>query len=90
MIKIMSENPRFGNSQAEEKEHFSGSIVETVSKERVTAEPVLRKSNSFNEERNKSIGTSDEGSEEKMNVKGKCMPRIKSSCSISYSTQIKN
>lgn len=51
MIRFMSENPRFGNPQAEEKEYFSGSIVESVSQERVTAEPSLRRSNSFNEER---------------------------------------
>lgn len=51
MIRFMSENPRFGNPQAEEKEYFSGSIVESVSQERVTAEPALRRSNSFNEER---------------------------------------
>lgn len=51
MIRFMSENPRFGNPQAEEKEYFSGSIVESVSHERVAAEPALRRSNSFNEER---------------------------------------
>lgn len=51
MIRFMSENPRFGNPQAEEKEYFSGSIVESVSHERVAAEPTLRRSNSFNEER---------------------------------------
>lgn len=51
MIRFMSENPRFGNPQAEEKEYFSGSIVESVSHERVTAQPTLRRSNSFNEER---------------------------------------
>jgi hypothetical protein len=53
MIRYMSENPRFGNLQAEEKEYFSGSIVEsmTLSEDRVVAEPVLKRSNSFNEER---------------------------------------
>ena len=51
MIRYMSENPRFGNLQAEEKEYFSGSIVESMSEDRVVAEPVLKRSNSFNEER---------------------------------------
>jgi hypothetical protein len=51
MIRYMSENPRFGNLQSEEKEYFSGSIVEAVREGRVVAEPVLKRSNSFNEER---------------------------------------
>lgn len=53
MINYMSENPRFGNLQAEEKEYFSGSIVESMKEDqRVhSAEPVLKKSNSYNEER---------------------------------------
>ncbi|KAI9164824.1 hypothetical protein LWI28_002730 [Acer negundo] len=51
-IKFMSENPRFGNLQSEEKEYFSGSIVESMSKDRVeSAQPILKKSNSYNEER---------------------------------------
>ncbi|KAF2284073.1 hypothetical protein GH714_018796 [Hevea brasiliensis] len=51
IIKYMSENPRFGNLQAEEKEYFSGSIVESMSENRVAAEPGLKRSNSYNEER---------------------------------------
>ncbi|GAV88063.1 DUF966 domain-containing protein [Cephalotus follicularis] len=51
MINLMSENPRFGNLQAEEKEYFSGSIVESMSEDRVVTQPVLKKSNSYNEER---------------------------------------
>ena len=52
MIKFMSENPRFGNVQAEEKEYFSGSIVESMADGRdVAVPPVLKKSNSYNEER---------------------------------------
>lgn len=52
-IKCMSENPRFGNLQAQEKEYFSGSIVEAISEEeRVKGEPAgLKKSSSYNEER---------------------------------------
>ncbi|KAL6575997.1 hypothetical protein OROHE_000468 [Orobanche hederae] len=51
MIGCMSENPRFGNLQAEEKEYFSGSIVESIANERTEIEPGLKKSSSHNEER---------------------------------------
>lgn len=54
MINFISENPRFGNLQAQEKEYFSGSIVESMTTEdrvAAAAEPVLKKSNSYNEER---------------------------------------
>lgn len=52
-IKYMSENPRFGNMQSEEKEYFSGSIVEAITtEERAEINPSsLKKSNSYNEER---------------------------------------
>lgn len=54
-INCVSENPRMllGNLQSEEKEYFSGSIVESIKANRVAfeAEPVLKKSNSYNEER---------------------------------------
>ena len=53
LIGCMYENPRFGNLQAEEKEYFSGSVLESMNSEnRVVADqPVLKKSNSYNEER---------------------------------------
>ncbi|CAH8270647.1 unnamed protein product [Arabidopsis lyrata] len=89
MIRFMSENPRFGNPQAEEKEYFSGSIVESVSQERVTAEPSLRRSNSFNEERSKIMEMAKETikkEEERSIVKVKCIPRT---CLMSSSKQIK-
>ncbi|KAM0054533.1 putative protein SOSEKI [Helianthus debilis subsp. tardiflorus] len=50
-ICCMSENPRFGKMQAEEREYFSGSIVEAMAEERVQVEPMLNKSSSYNEER---------------------------------------
>ncbi|CAH2073297.1 unnamed protein product [Thlaspi arvense] len=93
MIRFMSENPRFGNPQAEEKEYFSGSIVESMSQARVTAEPALKRSNSFNEERpntgDKEAKKKDE-EEEGSIVKVKCIPRKKSSsCLMSSSKLIK-
>ncbi|CAK7334569.1 unnamed protein product [Dovyalis caffra] len=51
MISFMSENPRFGNLQSEEKEYFSGSIIESMSENRVVDQPGLKRSNSYNEER---------------------------------------
>lgn len=51
MIKCMSENPRFGNLQSEEKEYFSGSLVESRKEKRVDSEAVLKKSSSYNQER---------------------------------------
>ncbi|XP_062009664.1 protein SOSEKI 2 [Rosa rugosa] len=83
MITYMSENPRFGNLQAEEKEYFSGSIVESMKEDqRVhSAEPVLKKSNSYNEERSNKAGLGEETVEEeeekreKAAVRGNCIPR---------------
>ncbi|KAG6397467.1 hypothetical protein SASPL_143634 [Salvia splendens] len=48
MIGLMSENPRFGNLQSEEKEYFSSSIVEAIPIEKVEG---LKKSSSHNEEK---------------------------------------
>lgn len=51
-INYMSENPRFGNPQSEEKEYVSGSIVESITEQdRVATESSLKKSSSYNEER---------------------------------------
>ncbi|KAI5384405.1 hypothetical protein KIW84_071425 [Lathyrus oleraceus] len=82
----VSENPRLlGNLQSEEKEYFSGSIVESMKANRVAfafeeGEPVLKKSNSYNEER---LGMEElqlrETKEGKGGVREKCIPLIKSS-----------
>ncbi|XVE86748.1 hypothetical protein DITRI_Ditri18aG0058500 [Diplodiscus trichospermus] len=83
MIICMSENPRFGNLQAEEKEYFSGSIVESMNSEnRIVADQrALKKSNSYNEERGSKAGLGETVEEEKKDktAKGKCIPRKKSS-----------
>ncbi|KAG5611607.1 hypothetical protein H5410_022888 [Solanum commersonii] len=85
-IKYMSENPRFGNLQSEEKEYFSGSIVESMTTDERTAQvdPQLKKSSSYNEDRSSKAGlrevaTEEEEKEELKAVKGKCIPRKKSS-----------
>ncbi|XP_077251692.1 protein SOSEKI 2-like [Tasmannia lanceolata] len=76
-INYMSENPRFGNVQSEEKEYFSGSMVESMMENRVSAEPSLKKSSSYNEERNLKGGIVQElqKREEEKSMKGKCIPR---------------
>ncbi|XP_047326492.1 protein SOSEKI 2-like [Impatiens glandulifera] len=60
IIRCMSENPRFGNLQSEEKEYFSGSIVESMisKEERVKSVELaqLKKSSSYNEERSGKSG----------------------------------
>ncbi|EYU31034.1 hypothetical protein MIMGU_mgv1a008596mg [Erythranthe guttata] len=83
MMGRISENPRrFGKLQAEEKEYFSGSIVEAMSMERIEVQPgLLKKSSSHSEERSNVIGlreAADEVEREK-GLKGKCIPRKKSS-----------
>ncbi|KAA8530887.1 hypothetical protein F0562_005489 [Nyssa sinensis] len=81
-ISCMSENPRFGNLQSEEKEFFSGSIVESMTEERGKVEPTLKKSSSFNEERSSKAGLEEAAVEElkrEKGVKGKCIPIKKSS-----------
>ncbi|KAL7144011.1 hypothetical protein ABFS83_08G229900 [Erythranthe nasuta] len=85
MIDRISENPkRFGKLQGEEKEYFSGSIVESMSMERIhEVQPgLLKKSSSHNEERSNVIGlreAADEEVEREKGLKGKCIPRKKSS-----------
>ncbi|XP_045824017.1 protein SOSEKI 2 [Trifolium pratense] len=77
----VSENPRLlGNLQSEEKEYFSGSIVESMKANRVAfqTEPVLKKSNSYNEERRSRLGM-EEVKERKGGVREKCIPLKKSS-----------
>ncbi|KAH6821991.1 hypothetical protein C2S53_005681 [Perilla frutescens var. hirtella] len=88
MINFMSENPRFGNLLAEEKEYFSGSIVESITNdhERIGAnEPSLKKSSSYNQERCAKAGLGEEAEEEEVKkekgLKGKCIPRKKKSSS---------
>ncbi|CDP01423.1 unnamed protein product [Coffea canephora] len=84
-IKYMSENPRFGNLQAEEKEYFSGSIVESMATDdRAQVEPSsLKKSSSYNEERSSKLAIEEaEATEEERRekaLKGKCIPRKRSS-----------
>ncbi|KAF7834264.1 protein UPSTREAM OF FLC [Senna tora] len=81
MINYISENPRFGNSQSEEKEYFSGSIVESMKAhwDSAQAQPVLKKSNSYNEQRSgNKVGDEveeEEGEGEGGGMRGKCMPR---------------
>ncbi|CAH9071212.1 unnamed protein product [Cuscuta epithymum] len=81
IIKYMSENPRFGNMQSQEKEYFSGSILDSIAaEEKSQVPPCLQKSNSYNEERKCRPGLEEVGAEKeaKQNA-GKCIPKKKSS-----------
>ncbi|KAJ8769648.1 hypothetical protein K2173_005251 [Erythroxylum novogranatense] len=84
IINYMSENPRFGNLQAEEKEYFSGSIVESMSENRAMSltEAELKRSNSYKEERTTKAETKDtvEDIKDRAAMRGKCIPRKKPSC----------
>ena len=65
MVRYMSENPRFGNLQSEEKEYFSGTLVEAMATHHqytpssgsasalayLTPPPVFTKSSSYDEQR---------------------------------------
>ncbi|KAL5982127.1 hypothetical protein ACLOJK_016196 [Asimina triloba] len=76
-INYMSENPRFGNLQSEDKEFFSGSIVESMTQSRVAEEPVLKKSSSYNEERSMKTElaeAAEKKEEEEKCLQGKCIP----------------
>ncbi|PHU03795.1 hypothetical protein BC332_29046 [Capsicum chinense] len=68
----LAENPRFMGLRLEDKEYFSGSLLET----NVPKEPtLLKRSSSFNADRtNKELGDSVEEKEEKSSV-SKCIPR---------------
>ncbi|KAH9623741.1 hypothetical protein KSS87_015110 [Heliosperma pusillum] len=72
MLRYMSENPRFGNLQSQEKEYFSGTIAETMSHHHAqsfTSEsgfdqghtPTFAKSSSYNELSSIGISTVKDG-----------------------------
>ncbi|KAJ7945377.1 protein UPSTREAM OF FLC [Quillaja saponaria] len=94
MINYMSEDPRFGNLQSEEKEYFSGSFVDSMSEKRVEPVPVLKKSNSCNEESKLGLGEAEaieknmNEKREKVGVVGKCIPRMKSAVLSSSSSSL--
>ncbi|XP_031739673.1 protein UPSTREAM OF FLC isoform X5 [Cucumis sativus] len=82
MIKYMSENPRLGKLQREEKEYFSGSIVESIREDRHVIPPMLNKSNSYKEEKSKreeleekkDEDEDEENENENGGIKGRCLP----------------
>ncbi|KAL5556363.1 hypothetical protein UlMin_038599 [Ulmus minor] len=89
MINYISENPRFGNLQGEEKEYFSGSIVEAMKEERAANVPVLKRSNSYNQERSTKAGLEETSVEEekrveKASIAGKCIPLKRSPASSKH------
>ncbi|XP_072980046.1 protein SOSEKI 2 [Typha angustifolia] len=78
-LRGVAENPRFRHLPVEDKEYFSGSIVEGS---RGPPEPSLKKSNSYNEERSSRLAIGEgmvESEEERVGVRGKCIPGRKKS-----------
>ncbi|KAG8387587.1 hypothetical protein BUALT_Bualt02G0037100 [Buddleja alternifolia] len=76
----MADNPRLMSMRVEDKEYFSGSLIETsMLKEGV---PVLKRSSSYNAERSTQQFDSTEDKEEGNSKGSKCIPRsIKASLS---------
>ncbi|THU45899.1 hypothetical protein C4D60_Mb02t22820 [Musa balbisiana] len=73
-LRCFSENPRLCHPLVEDKEYFSGSIVEGS---RAPTEPSLKKSSSFNEERSSRLGIAEGKLAVESRgggVKGKCIP----------------
>ncbi|URE49790.1 WD domain, G-beta repeat [Musa troglodytarum] len=72
VVRCVQENPRFCHPLVEDKEYFSGSIVEGS---RAPPEPSLKKSSSYNEERSSKLGIGEGKIEvDTGGVKGKCLP----------------
>ncbi|CAD5185809.1 unnamed protein product [Musa acuminata subsp. malaccensis] len=72
VVRCVQENPRFCHPLIEDKEYFSGSIVEGS---RAPPEPSLKKSSSYNEERSSKLGIGEGKREvDRGGVKGKCIP----------------
>ncbi|KAG6478007.1 protein SOSEKI 2-like isoform X1 [Zingiber officinale] len=72
--RCYSENPRYCHPLVEDKEYFSGSIVEEGSRGGGPPEPILQKSSSYNEESSSKVGIGVEEERAGKEVKGKCIP----------------
>ncbi|CAN4119419.1 unnamed protein product [Withania somnifera] len=71
-LDCLAENPKFMGLRLEDKEYFSGSLLETNMPKEPT---LLKRSSSYNADRtNKEVGDSVEDKEEKSSVT-KCIPR---------------
>ncbi|WOL02736.1 protein UPSTREAM OF FLC [Canna indica] len=85
---VVADNPRFCHPLVEDKEYFSGSIVEGS---RAPPEPALKKSSSYNEERSTKLGIGagkmENGEEERGGeLKGKCIPGRRKSYGKQHAT----
>ncbi|KAK2433854.1 protein SOSEKI [Trifolium repens] len=70
----LSENPKLMNLRLEDKEYFSGSLIETKLKE-ADAHNVLKRSSSYNDERTSKEQKPREDKEESPSGHSKCIPR---------------
>ncbi|VAI01207.1 unnamed protein product [Triticum turgidum subsp. durum] len=77
-LDYLSENPRFIGTRIEDKEYFSGSIIETKTQRDVPAErhSVLKRSSSYNAERGgENLCDCTGPDEEEMVPRSRCLPR---------------
>ncbi|KAI4322326.1 hypothetical protein L6164_022031 [Bauhinia variegata] len=82
-LDCLAENPRLMSLRLEDKEYFSGSLVETkMLKEGADGHNTLKRSSSYNAERSSTEANSQEDKEEASSGHSKCIPRsIKASLS---------
>ncbi|KFK27515.1 hypothetical protein AALP_AA8G393300 [Arabis alpina] len=69
--RVEKELKSFGRVKLEDKEYFSGSLIETKKEELV---PALKRSSSYNADRSSRMGPTTENDEEEA-VRAKCIPR---------------
>nr|XP_034896071.1 protein UPSTREAM OF FLC-like isoform X1 [Populus alba] len=80
-LDCLSENPRMMGLRLEEKEYFSGSLIETKMLKEGDGHPSLKRSSSFNADRTCKQPDSVEDNEESTSGRSKCIPRSKASLS---------
>ncbi|XP_068637743.1 protein SOSEKI 3-like [Aristolochia californica] len=77
-LDCFSENPRLMGMRLEDKEYFSGSLIETKKHKEGEGEayPVLKRSSSYNDDRTcKSSDTTEYREKEEDSVRSRCIPR---------------
>ncbi|KAF9675159.1 hypothetical protein SADUNF_Sadunf09G0003100 [Salix dunnii] len=74
-LDCLSENPRMMGLRLEEKEYFSGSLIETKMLKEGDGHPSLKRSSSFNADRTCKQPDSVEDNDESTSGRSKCIPR---------------
>ncbi|XP_010243223.1 PREDICTED: protein UPSTREAM OF FLC [Nelumbo nucifera] len=74
-LDCLSENPRLMSMRLEDKEYFSGSLIETKTQKGEEGLPVLKRSSSCNADRASKASDPAEDKEEMESARSKCIPR---------------